>query len=375
MLKRNDPSMQTPKHLAREAEEQRIIAAARDFSSLKHDYDDCGSIHASSLETRIIDVENLSALNFFNTGRTYRDAFLSLQAVEDRDYNDFFSALDGYLQRRSTQLRKAETVFLNSGKPYAFLALTYGENFEGVGTIDTYVGNSHYLLSQDASTSGFYSACASISDIGANGAEPTSLHLCMINVPSSRYRDRFLEGVIEASNYCGITDNVHFSEEVKSSSSDMVAVFTVSGTLIGEKQTTLTGLSDGMNLYIAGKVGGAALHNYQPVPRDQLKYNLNPDSRREVILSLSYPSLVNDVSDGVEKSLFNLLRYTEHLSLEVSESALLKAAYNNAVTLDHIKYGGDDYSLVIATHSDLEKIKGVTKIGVVKSGEQGVKYY
>lgn len=78
---------------------------------------------------------------------------------------------------------------------------------------------------------------------------------------------------------------------------------------------------------------------------------------------------------GLEKSLGNLLRYAEGLSLEISEAALFKAAYNNTVTLDNIKYGGDDYSLVIAIHSDLEKIKGVTKICIVKKGREGIRYY
>lgn len=377
---------QPSEHLLNEKVEQEIIKLASSFPHIRHDYDDCGLIHpsTSALEVIILDIENP---NFTAVPKKqYLDAFLSMQVKDTGNvsYQQFFTDLNSFLSQQGIGIRKAETTFIKQGFPYSLLALTYSNDKAGdnkiikpetalLGTIDAYVSQSHFLLERNPVQSGFYAACAAISDIGASGGIPIALTTTIVNGNDRRYVEGFCQGIAEAVNFNAIP--VSETREFFSyyPFGEMAVVFTVIGSVDNKKHMTLKGLEEWMSLYVAGSVGGAAALNYDNT-KAVLMQNLDPAFRKTVRDAITQPALCNDVSDGVEKSLGNFLRYAQGLSLEVSEAALCKAAYNNSVTLDNIKYGGDDYSLVIATHSDLEKIEGVTKVGVVRKGEGKIRH-
>lgn len=134
-----------------------------------------------------------------------------------------------------------------------------------------------------------------------------------------------------------------------------------------------------MKIYVLGAVGGASYFNYD-IPIEYLKYNLDPNIRKNIFEILKGDGLVNDISDGLDKSLYNLLYYEKNLDILIFEKKLWNLLPNKfkapeiPLNLNHIKYGGDDYSLIIATFHPLNNIPKVTEIGFVDKGSGKVIY-
>ena len=373
--------MAVPDHIRSETAEQEIITLASSFSHLRHDFNDCGSVHpyATHIDFHIIDLER----GFKHVPTSgYLDICVSGQFRETppMTYRAFFEELDSFLEERDLHLWKGDTVFLKQGKPYAVLMLTQKGKIplavgghDLIGTCDTYLGGSHFLFERDPERSGFYAACAAISDIGADGGSPLYLALKLVNPPNEDYSTRFKTGVKKAAEFTH-TPHVdikvdHYDEAL----GEMAAVLAVLGSVPCGRRMTLRGLEKGMGVYIAGTVGGAAAHGYD-LPEEILKTNLDPEFRAGVFEAVTMPAVCNDVSDGIEKSVRNLLRYARGLDIELSERALLDAAYCDTVTLDNVLFGGDDYALLIATHKNLSLLKDVTLVGKTRPGKGHVVY-
>jgi len=389
--------MACEEHISSEEAEQEIINAANGLPMLKHDYDDCGRLHhsANDVETFIIPLGSQKTSELLKTmpKERYFDAFISLQANrphggagnQSKEYLPFFKSIDEFLARRQIAFCKGETTFI-SGKPYAVLALTRNEQNKAllatvgtknnalIGTIDSYVEGRHFRRTNNTTNPGFYAASAAISDIGANGGTPLELHLNLINA-SRKKRAEFIKGAEEAAKFNRIR-RLQIDETRNPELGEFCAAFTIIGEVPEQKEMTLKGLEEGMRVYLAGRAGISKANDYFMI-KEHLEYNLSPAFRQSVFDNISSKALCNDVSDGVDKSLRNLLRHSTGLDIIVDDCELMKTGYNPFrvyVTLDDIKYGGDDYCLIIATNSELERVPGVQEIGRVERGEGRVIY-
>jgi thiamine monophosphate kinase len=384
--------MKELEHVASEAYEQEIIALASGFPALRHPFDDCGHIDESfcGLEKFLVRFDRPKELRRITKGN-FKDALVSVQlnrSMAPQEYIDFFRRLNGFMFERKLNMSKANTTF-TSGKPYALIALTqdcyrpdkmhFDKNSFLLGTMDTYVEGRHFLnekRDEKIASPGFYAACAACSDIGANGGVCNYLDITLINPGIDR--SGFLEQAREAADFMMVPKVIddYFDVDELKELGEFTAAFTVIGKVKKEKEMTLEGLEDGMGIYLAGRAGVSGAAGYS-IPKEHLMHNLDPRFRQEVFNSMKDKSLCNDVSDGVDKCLKNLLRNNAGFDLNIGNAALLLTGENPfgiKVGLDDIKFGGDDYSLIIATHSDLGKIEGVRKIGVAVKGEGRINY-
>jgi len=372
-------------HLWSEDYEQEIIRLANSFPGLRHSFDDCGylSNEFSDLERRVVPVANPGVLEEFGEAG-YHDALLSVQLnknISPSSYKEFFSQLNEFMIKKNISMSKGNTTFVK-GEPYAVLALTkknrmmslpVGKDEVLLGTIDAYVEDRHFRKSGNATNPGFYSVCAAVSDIGANGGAPVKLDLFFIN-PNIRFDD-FLEGVSDAAEFLRVNQVTKTLEE-DSKLGEFAAIISVIGRVAREKEMTLQGLEECMKVYVAGRAGVSRAADYY-TPKKHLMHNLDPDFRQSVFSGIKSKALCNDVSDGLDKGLRNLLRYNKTLDMRIDNSKLISTGDNPfglKVSLDNIKFGGDDYCLVIATHSELDKIEGVTRIGEAVKGRGNVVY-
>jgi thiamine monophosphate kinase len=385
-------SMAVLEHIASEEYEQEIIALANSFPALRHPFDDCGHVDESfcGLEKFLVRFDNPEDLSEITKGN-FKDALVSVQlnkSIAPQNYSDFFSRLNDFVFERKLNMSKGNTTF-TSGKPYALIALTHGrykpsrihfdKSFVILGTIDTYVEGRHFL--NEASDGciappGFYAACAACSDIGANGGEVDYMDITLVNPGMDR--SGFLEQANEAADFLLVPKVVtdYLDADELGELGEFAAAFTVIGKVKRDMEMTLDGLEEGMGIYVAGRAGVSGAAGYA-MPKEHLMHNLDPRFRKEVFNSIKHKALCNDVSDGVHKSLKNLLRNNPGLDLNINNSELLLTGENPfsiKVNLEDIKYGGDDYSLVIAAHSDFGKIEGVRRIGTAVKGEGRINY-
>ena len=377
-------------HVWSEDYEQEIIRLANSFPGLKHSFDDCGRIHASfcGIERFLIPVDKPDAFSEIPNEK-FLNAMISAQLnknIPPADYKNFLSRLNDFLLERKLSISKGNTTFVN-GKPYAVLVLTRGCEWEKkklvdqdcvlLGTIDAYVEGRHFRKEENATPPGFYAACAAASDIGANGGSILYLDLTLVN-PGEKAAD-FMEEVFEAAEFFKVprVTNGLFDDYELAELGEFTALISVIGKVQKKKEMTLQGLEEGMSVYVAGRAGISRAADYY-VPKEHLMYNLNPEFRQKVFKAIKSKAVCNDVSDGVDKSLNNLLRYNTGLDINIDSSKLMLAANNPfglKVTVDDILYGGDDYSLVIATKSELKSIEGVVRIGEVIRGNKKINYY
>jgi thiamine monophosphate kinase len=379
-------------HKKTDALERRIIEMAQRYPGLRHEFGDCGVLDpvAKGIEHIVVPLTKRShfgaSLDLEHTG-LFTNAFLSLQ-INPKEYapelfekvlSSFYSSLERNLEKHQVSLCKADTTFLPTGTSYAVVQYAYTErlasisSLQRIGTIDAYVQGRHFDLRDDPFYSGYYAACAAISDIGANGGKATDLEIVLMDyVPNDDYIFPFCEGIQSAADYCGIKKEIQSHTSQVNEANPMAVILTVLGSVPFDRRMSLLGLEEGMNLYIAGFVGGSSAVDYHIEPC-HLAQNLHPSFRKALFEKVSHPALCSDVSDGVDTSLKNLLRNATGLSLQVSTSALMRAAYNQRVTLDNIKTGGDDYALVLATHADLQ-MQNVIKVGEVTKGKKEIIY-
>ncbi len=363
-----------PNHISSENREQTAISIAQSYPNVRHDFDDCGTCCCfPSIFTPMVvrlgdDISGVKG--------NFSDAFLSLNLDSPLGLEKTMQAINDLLFENNVFIRKGDLTFIH-GTSYAMLVLSSGQEredgYEAIGSIDTVVEDRHFRKDQDLAHSGFYGACSAISDIGANGGLPDQLFVALVNPPSGY--SKFLEGVNEAASVCGIKKihEVAFFEEADLG--EFASVFTVSGKVAAGRQTTLKGLEEDMHIYAVGTMGVSAASDYV-IPRWLLTRNLDPSFRADVFSQIKRKALGSDISDGFDKSVRNFLRHSSGLNIEIQLARLVSAGVNPegiSVSLDQIKFGGDDYSLVIATH-DLLKGDNIVAVGKVVKGFGQVNY-
>jgi thiamine monophosphate kinase len=368
-------------HVATEKLEQEVIAFANSLPGLKHEFGDCGHLdnNVSGIEHHIL-FGNVDEIISGLKADHYANCMLSLQMNRNSsEFKSMLQSISAMLEKHAIPVAKADTTFV-SGKDYALIAFTHkgksrrinvSPTEQVIASIDSYVENRHFRPVGNKTNPGFYSACASISDIGAAGGMPFYLHVALINPK----KDDFMDGVHEAAKFCHI-DLVEKKEYHNPELGEFAAIFTVMGKVEKAKEMTLKGLKKGMDVYVAGRVGISKATDYN-TPKEHLMQNLSPAFRKQVFDAITSEALCSDVSDGVEKCLHNILRNSQGLQIKVRFPYLADCGHNSfglSVCYSDILHGGDDYALVIATKSDLSRIHGVTRIGKVEQGENKIVY-
>ena len=270
----------------------------------------------------------------------------------------------------------------------------------GLVSVDTYVLGRHFTSQTPWTDVGYYVAAASSSDIGAMGGTFRKIWIDVVADPQR------LQNFSEAEFRQGLgaflkavaAELVQLRIHAEADFPGLAIQAVVSGDVTPTALTPLAGLKAGMDIFVVGKLGGAAARGYS-IDRSEILENVRA-RKHSVELRIADCRLQNeksnqcdkvattnpqsaicnlqlcatDTSDGLAKALLNLhkFRIDENLAIEIDEAALRQCLADGA-SLDDGLYGGDDYALALALPNTKYQIPNARLIGkTISSSNPGI---
>ena len=282
-----------------------------------------------------------------------------------------FELINRYFRRTAA----APGVVVGIGDDGAVLAPD--PNKQQVQVIDTLVEGVHFPPQTSAADIAYRAVAVNLSDIAAMGAEPRWMTLALtLGNAEEEWLESFASGLFEAAD----EHKVSLIGGDTTSGQAVTVTIAVTGEVEEGKALLRSAARAGDSIYVTGTVGDAAagLALLQRGESDDFlsRRFLRPTPRIAIGRALvGVATAAIDISDGLAGDLQKLLLASgagaeiEIATLPLSDA--LCARFDLEQQLHFALQGGDDYELCF-TSSDpaVEKIAGVTRIGLVTAGTE-----
>lgn len=340
---------------------------AQHYPQLAHPIRDCGKVSGFPQSMRWMLQSLASDFQSLSSNRL-TDAFVALFTSQTPSIIPDFLQSDRFLTSLRRNLVKGDTVFIPQDTTLLVWGIPEGEHLHSsvFATIDAFAEGRHFQTAQGA-TAGFYSVIATCSDLAQALAFPEQLWGLFLNFPDP---SAFLSGAQDASQFLKIPQiqwqHLTLPETIPAS----VVWITYGTSLAPDIAPVNAPLSPGMFLYVAGFLGGACNQHYAP----QLHYwkeQFDPDFRKTLYQQLRASDKIKDVSDGLEAICKTWLFENPQVNLSIHQESLqhcISPLFPHT-RFSEMWFGGDDYSLLIASFQNFPSDAKINRIGEVIPGD------
>lgn len=281
----------------------------------------------------------------------------------------------------------------------------YGDDSELLVTTDLLLEGIHFDLRYvPLKHLGYKAAVVNFSDIYAMNGTPQQITVS-IGV-SSRFTVEHIESIYEGIRLaCEMYGVDMVGGDTSASVTGLVISITCMGMAKKEEIVYRSGAKPTDVICVSGDLGAAymglqllerenrvsaAAKDKNFVPKFEgkeyiLERQLKPEARRDIVQALRNagikPTAMMDVSDGLSSELLHIAKdsgvgcrvYEDRIPIDYQTASMAEELNMNLVTA--ALNGGEDYELLftvpLAAHDDVEKIKGVKVIGYVTKPELG----
>ncbi|MEK7485964.1 MAG: hypothetical protein AABZ60_16700 [Planctomycetota bacterium] len=339
---------------------------AQQYPRLAHSIRDCGKV--SGLPHQMHWSLQFSQAHLEMTSKNKgEDAFLALFTSKNSLNVPDFQKGNQFLDAMHRTLVKGDTVFIPQETSLFVWGIPEGsqQNDSTFATIDAFAEERHFKKSQGRDA-GFYSVIATCSDLAQALAFPVQLWGLFLNFPEA---SSFLEGAQEAAAFLGASQ-VHATTLKVSSVLPAGVIWIAYGCSLFPKESLVNApLSAGMSLYLAGSIGGACHNHYEP-HRQYWKEQFSPSFRKLLYQKLNRNDKIKDISDGLEATCKSWLFENPQVNLSIHQKSLERciSPLFPQTTFSEMWFGGDDYSLMIASFQNFSDWDKIICIGAVTLG-------
>lgn len=330
--------MNTFNHLNFGKKEGEIITLVNSYQALRHEFSDTGRLEGeiTSLTWFFINLNETKKLEklklenssiFFTLFYSEKDTHLKL----------FLEVFNKKLSTSNSKIIKADTVLSPFNQSFFLIAVCdtkKNSNHFIYGSIDTYIENIHF---RENSKAKYYTYLASISDIKTKSSEISQIYSFNINEQD--------QPNIEV---LGLKVN---QENIKSEDTNL----RIRTNLIVGKNcfNNIFIPKENSNIYLIGYAGYSAYLNYE-FDFEYLELNILK-SREFLFKNKKISFIASDISDGLIKSIHNLIKSYPNLNYTLNHEKLLQYCrkFNSNISIDNILNGGDDYSMILICNEDI----------------------
>lgn len=262
-------------------------------------------------------------------------------------------------------------------------------NYQNLISTDLLIEDTHFKLKYTpADLLGYKALAVNLSDIAAMGGEAKYflLSIARPKTLSDEFLTDLLLGMFELAKKYKVS---LIGGDTSASSDKLFLNLTVLGESLVNKAVMRSGAEPGDEIYVSGKLGGAALglellqkgkrltdNNLTKIEKSALLAHLKPEPKLDLGSQLVKSQLVTamiDISDGLSSDLGHICKESQVGA--IIDSALLPLF--DGATMDQALNGGEDYELLFTVPAEkVGQVKelamlfpnlSITKIGVITS--------